>query len=347
MEKKKIRLLQVLCFILLIISLYDTSGIEFFSILITAIGLHNKNTTILKIIIIPLIFEALVYTISFISFLATYSKYLVSNEKEIVNKSYFILIKSIVQLILHLILTTELYMLLNNPIAFVDFNNNDTEESTSISQDRDNYSLPSYSPPNPLPPYSPPTTNISSIYVQPPVIQVNGSSFAQYPQSILTPYPPQVDDDASIVIVPTRIGSYPPVSQNTINTINTTNDSNSNNILPDHSISVINPNSSSSLITTTNNTNLEVPSNTDSNELTTDSIPTQNNQENSNNDISSNIQYFSTNNLLNTSSDNDINITSVDIVNVRIEDENQNEPNNNTQNNDDANIPPPPPYSLY
>jgi hypothetical protein len=329
----------------LIISLYDISGFEFFSIIITSIGLHKKNITILKIIIIPLAILAVIYSISFILFLQSYSPYLVSNEKEITSSDYFILIKSIIQLILHVTLTAKLYMLLHDPIAFIDFNNNYTEESTNNNQDRDNYSLPSYSPPNPLPPYSPPTTNINSVYVQSPVIQVNGNSFTQYPQSTLTPYPPQVDDEASIVIIPTRIGSYPPLSQNTIMTNN-----NSNNILPDHSISVINPNSLSNITTTTNNANLEVPSNTNSNESTTENIPTQNSQEYSNHDISFNVQYTSTSNLLNTSSDNDINTTtSVDIVNVRIEEANHNESNNNTQNNDDidTNRSPPPPYSLY
>jgi len=268
-----------------------------------------------------------VYTINFITFLtATTIYYIIEHDKNYTERYYLLkIIKIILQFIVQTFLTIELYILLKNPIVFENISNNNAEiVYTSDNEiERDN-SLPSYSPPNPLPPYSPPETNIDSSYIQPPTSQINEN--LMIPPPALTPYPLQ-SDNASIIITPTRREPDPPILENNSN-------SNNSNVLPDHSISMINQDSTY-LTNIPNLTNLEVPSTTDANTSTPTYMTTSDNQNNSNNDSSSSIQLTSTSNLFNIRNSS----SSVDIVNVE-------NGLNNTQNND---IPtqPPPPYSLY
>jgi len=325
MERKKIIILEVSCVITIIIGIFDFSIIEIIIGSLTLFGIYKKYPVFLKLLIIPLLFETIEYTINFITFLtATTIYYIIEHDKKYGERYYLAkIIKIILQFIVQTFLTIELYILLKNPIAFENISNSNAEVvyTSDNELEREN-SLPSYSPPNPLPPYSPPETNIDTSYIQPPVSQINENPIM--PPPVLTPYPLQ-SDNASIIITPTRREPDPPTLEN---------NSNTNNVLPDHSISMINQDSTY-LANIPNLTNLEVLSTTDANTSVPTYITTPYNQNNSNNDSSSSIQHTSTSNLINIRDSN----SSVDIVNV----ENR---RNNTQNND---IPtqPPPPYSLY
>eukprot|EP00833_Pecoramyces_ruminatium_P015053 jgi/Orpsp1_1/1189085/evm.model.d7180000069402.1 len=217
MEEKKIKILQSLCIFMMILTI-SSSFFDFLVVALTFYGLHAKNAPFLKIMLIPLFLETIIYTIYFVSFLTEITIYFVSGNNQAeykMNFSLLIIIKTILQFLFQLILTSGLYSLLKNPIALLEINNSSAEViyTSNSGLEREN-SLPSYSPPNPLPPYSPPATNINSLYVQSPNDQINGdNTIIPYQSPIVTPYPPP-NDDASIIITPTRIEPYPPMTIN-------------------------------------------------------------------------------------------------------------------------------------